>query len=113
MFPLLQINPGDPIWSSMSDGEQQEQVLRVQMKEHQLRRANDSDQISHLVISYQHYDSRLEAMMGCLRSEFERQSMDHQSKVAVLLNEGKTEDQIYEIFANEYAQRVQGKSKFC
>ncbi|XP_022097553.1 trichohyalin-like isoform X2 [Acanthaster planci] len=99
---------GDPIWSSMSEGEQQEQVLRVQMKEHQLRRSSDLDQISRLVISYQHYDSRLEAMIGCLRSEFERQSMDHQSKVAVLLNEGKTEDQIYEIFANEYAQRVQG-----
>ncbi|XP_038068700.1 trichohyalin-like isoform X2 [Patiria miniata] len=99
---------GDPIWASMSEGEQQEQVLRVQMKEHRLRRSNDLDQIARLVVAYQHYDSRLVAMMGWLRSEFERRSMDHQSKVAVLRDEGKTEDQIYEIFANEYAQTVQG-----
>ncbi|XP_071784125.1 uncharacterized protein [Asterias amurensis] len=99
---------GVSIWSSMSEGEQQEQVLRVQMKEHHLRRTKDLEQIQRLVISYQHYDSRLVAMMGCLRSEFERQAMDHQSKVAMLQADGKTEDEIYEIFANENAQKVQG-----
>ena len=92
----------------MSEGEQQEQVLRVQMKEHHLRRTKDLEQIQRLVISYQHYDSRLVAMMGCLRSEFERQAMDHQSKVAMLQADGKTEDEIYEIFSNENAQKVQG-----
>ncbi len=93
----------------MSESEQEEQVLRVQMKEQHFRKQNLLDQIPQMAISYQQYASRLVAMMGFIRFQHLGYQEDMQNRLSVLQADGKTEDEIFEIYAKEYAQKVEGK----
>ena len=93
----------------MSESEQEEQVLRVQMKEQQFRKQDQLDQITQMAISYQQYESRLVAMMGYIRFQHLNDLEESQTRMSMLKADGKSEDEIFEVFAREFAQKVEGE----
>ncbi|KAJ8047726.1 hypothetical protein HOLleu_06793 [Holothuria leucospilota] len=110
IWESLKRHIGDTIWSTMSESEREEQVLKVKTKLKQLIEQNEVKKVSDLSISYQNYSSHLLAMMGYHREEQIQFMQDTKEKTGMLRADGKSEEEIMDILTSDYSKQMEGST---
>ncbi|XP_041457735.1 trichohyalin-like isoform X3 [Lytechinus variegatus] len=110
LWEATQKHVGESIWSSMRESEHEEQVLRVKTKETEYRVKGDFEKITQLSVSYQLYNSTLISMMGYERLAHLKYLKELQDKEKKMKLDGKTSDEIYQVFSEEHMQKIQGRA---
>eukprot|EP00057_Strongylocentrotus_purpuratus_P011445 XP_011665919.1 PREDICTED: trichohyalin isoform X2 [Strongylocentrotus purpuratus] len=110
LWEATQKHVGESIWSSMRESEHEEQVLRVKTKEAEYRVKGDFEKITQLSVSYQLYPSTLISMMGYERLAHLKYLKELQDREKKMKADGKTSDEMYQVFVEEHMQKMQGRA---
>ncbi|XP_077983007.1 uncharacterized protein LOC144437842 isoform X2 [Glandiceps talaboti] len=107
-WEVIRKSIGETVWSTMSESEQQEILLQLQMKEKRYRKSNKIEKVNELPEAGQVYEQRLVAAMGDLAHLHENRQIEDENKRSQLLSDGKTDDEINEMFREGYLELLKG-----
>ena len=111
LLEQIQHDLGEGIWLAMSQGEQEERLVHLKLRERRLSSSHEGSMThSHTAGSVPgEYQRNLLALLGPGRINHEKSLNDENARREMLENEGKTDSEIHNILLKEWREKLQGK----
>ncbi|XP_071961658.1 uncharacterized protein [Antedon mediterranea] len=110
LYELIRKQTGEVLWSTMTESEHEERLLQVQLRVNEYMRQGTADKILGLDIASHTYPSKLEAVIGYSQDKHALYLEDQKQTASLLQADGRTDEEIYILFANKYAESIQGET---
>ncbi|XP_006816390.1 uncharacterized protein LOC102805466 [Saccoglossus kowalevskii] len=104
----IQSHVGETFWSTMSESEQQEMVMLLDIKEKKFRKEYQMDKLGALAETAQTYPHRLVALIGDLIQIHESRKVDDENHRTQLISDGCTEDEVNERLLKSHQELIEG-----